>query len=318
MRNPHKTHFSRCIQRHLVWAVHNRDADAVQQLIANSTPKDIELALHNAYWCNDLDCLEILAPYAGVECNSWALIAAASQGHAEAVRILIPHSDPRTSNSLALKMALVSSHWGCVDLLKNHCPLVACNNALHRAIKNNDHTTFEKIVACTAPITTDTPLIWAACFGHHQLLAKIISISVLKNINSEALTTAAHYGHPKCVELLIGLSDRKEFPNVLAEAFIGAYVERCFARSYLEPLVKANPKLKPDDEYVCVFDMLSDSNTLHNTHCILFQKCEQAAHNYKERWNTCMENFEIWSAQCQRNNLLEHIGSQGTLGVRKM
>lgn len=318
MRNPHKTHSSRFIQRPLVCAVHNSDAEALQQLMKNSNTQDIGLALHNAYSCNNLDALEMLAPYAEVECNSGVLIAAASQGNTEAVRILIPHSDPKTSDNLALKMALIANHWDCVDLLKNHCSLVACNNALNRAIKNNDHKTFEKILACTAPITTDKPLIWAACFGRHQLLSKIISISTSQNINSEALKAAAHYGHPKCVELLIGLSDPKDLPNVLVEAFIGAYVERCFAKRHLEPVVQTNPKLKPDDEYVGVFDMLYDPNTLHNTHCILFQKREQASYLYKDRWNTCLEKFEIWSAQRQRTNLLEHIGSQGILGTRKM
>lgn len=175
MRNPHKTQFGRCIPQHLVWAVHNGDPEAVHQLMENSTSKEIGLALHNAYWCNNLDCLEILAPYAGVECNSWVLIAAVSQGNTDVVRILLPHSDPKTSDNLALKMALVSSDWECVDLLKNHCSLVVCNTALNRAIQNNDQETFEKIVACSAPITTDKPLICAARFGRDEFLSKIIS-----------------------------------------------------------------------------------------------------------------------------------------------
>lgn len=319
MRNPHKTAFSRIIQRPLVCAVHNHDTNAVGQLVEGSCVQDIGLALHGAYHNNDLHCLQILAPHAGVEANSWALIAAASQGNIEATRILIPFSAPKTADNLALKMAVIANHWDCVDLLKNYCSSVVCINALNNAVKNNDEQAVDKIIACSAPISTDKPLIFAARFGRDEFLTKIISICTLHNNNSEALKVAAHYGYHKCVEQLIGLSNPKDFPQVLAEAYIGAYVGLNLAINFA-PWNQVGHYLKPDanTNYISVFDMLYDAKTVHDTHSILLKKREQAGYDLKKLWNTCIDKFEIWSATHQKNKLLKHICSEGIPEVRKM
>lgn len=113
--------------------------------------------------------------------DSAALSLAASQGHADCVKLLIPVSDPNVDGSRPLRWAAHGGHAECVKLL-----IPVCNPS------GNEF---------------DTPLCMAADQGHVECVKLLMTCSDPKLNDSIALCAAAHRGQVECVKLLIPSSD---------------------------------------------------------------------------------------------------------------
>lgn len=171
--------------------------------------KTVELAVHWAAHNKHIACLEFLAAHAGVAHNSWVLISAAANGDADVLQVLLPFSDPKTANSLALRLALSGNHWTCVTLLKDVShSCIGCSAALSNAVKKNDVEAFERLLPFARVDQHNTQaLIHAAQLNYAHFIAPLIFISEPKLYNSTALLRAVENGHIECATLLLPYSD---------------------------------------------------------------------------------------------------------------
>lgn len=233
----------------LVAAAQNGDVACVQQMIHHADQASIALALHWAAENQHLACLTILAKVSGVEQNTWAMIAAASEGHADVVEVLLPFSEPKTANSLALRLALRGNHWNCVAMLKDVSDCSpGCGVALTEAVEKNDVKAFEQLLPFARPDETFTKtkihpyvtsvrdghllsnykqnswtLIVAARKGHTHFVQPLLSLSNPKACDSAALLAAVGNGHIECVKLLLPYSD----PTANNGAILACAVWQC-------------------------------------------------------------------------------------------
>lgn len=112
--------------------------------------------------------------------NTELLFEAAQDGNVEEVRRLIPISNPKHNDSLALQVAASYGHTDCVKLL----------------------------IPVSDPKTNDSAALgWAARYGSIECLKLLIAVSDTQSNNSVALRTAVLNGHTQCVDLLYGVSD---------------------------------------------------------------------------------------------------------------
>lgn len=112
--------------------------------------------------------------------NTELLFEAARDGNAEEVRRLIPISDPKNNDSMALQVAASYGHTECVKLLIPVSDPKANNSAA---------------------------LGWAALYGNTDVLKVLIAVSDPKVNDSVALRQAVLHGHTDCVDALYGASD---------------------------------------------------------------------------------------------------------------
>ena len=113
--------------------------------------------------------------------KSWALCWAARAGRKEIVELLIPVSDPKAWESLALRVAARNGHKECVELLIPVSePKAIDSRALRVAVGNG---------------------------GHKECVELLIPVSDPKAVESEALRWAVQSGYTEIVELLIPASD---------------------------------------------------------------------------------------------------------------
>lgn len=193
----------------LVEAARVGDYTCVQKTLLNADQQAIELAVHWSAQNNHISCLQILAEHAGVEHNSWAMIAAAAEGNTEIVRTLLPFSEAKTANSLGLSLSVQGNHWACFDLLKNvsHSS-IPCPSALEKIVARNDQQNFDKILDYIQPSKKTTEaLIQAAKCGYPHFVEPLIPLSQPTLYNSKALLCAVYNGHTECVKLLLPCSD---------------------------------------------------------------------------------------------------------------
>lgn len=112
--------------------------------------------------------------------NTELLFEAAQDGNIEEVRRLLPISDPKNNESLALQVAASYGHTECVKLL----------------------------IPVSDPKANDsTALGWAGRYGSTECLKLLIPVSNTKANDSVALRAAVLNGHTQCVDALYGVSD---------------------------------------------------------------------------------------------------------------
>jgi ankyrin repeat protein len=108
------------------------------------------------------------------------LIEASRRGDSEAVKVLIPQTDPTFNDSIALRAAAQRGHAECIRLL----------------------------IPVSDPKSNDSlALRWASSNGHVDCVRLLIPVSDPKESNSLALRSAALKGHADCVALLLPVSD---------------------------------------------------------------------------------------------------------------
>lgn len=112
--------------------------------------------------------------------NSQLLIEAAQNGNIEEVDRLIPLSDPKARDSLALRWAAGNGHVECVKLLIPVSDPKSCKSYA---------------------------LQMAAAMGHVQCVRLLIPVSRPKDDNSLALRSATRCAQNACVDLLFEVSD---------------------------------------------------------------------------------------------------------------
>ena len=118
--------------------------------------------------------------------NNYALRLAATKGHLEIVKLLIPVSDPKSLDSEALRLAAENGHLEIVKLL---IPVSDPKSLGSYALR------------------------WAAAEGHLEIVKLLIPVSDPKAGGSNALRWAVAEGHLEIVKLLIPVSD----PGVVKE-----------------------------------------------------------------------------------------------------
>lgn len=240
---------SHTVLSHLVAAAQHGDVTYVEQTFHHADQASIALALHWAAENQHLACLTILAKVSGVEQNTWAMIAAASEGHADVVEVLLPFSEPKTANSLALRLALCGNHWNCAAMLKDVSDCSpGCGFALTEAVKKNDVKAFEYLLPfarrdghfvktyhnwlynCKYLLArgkqNSWALILAAREGHMHFIQPLLSLSNPKACDSAALIEAAGKGHTDLVKLLLPYSDPTSCDSsALIEAALNGHIE---------------------------------------------------------------------------------------------
>ncbi len=147
--------------------------------------------------------------------NSNALRWAATNGHLEIVKLLIPVSDPKAGGSYALRLAAENGHLEIVKLLIPVSYPKAHNSYALRWAAENGHLEIVKLlIPVSDPKSLDSnALRWAAAEGHLEIVKLLIPVSDPKAHNSNALRWAATNGHLEIVKLLIPVSD----PGVVKE-----------------------------------------------------------------------------------------------------
>lgn len=167
----------------LLVAILNGHSACVELLIPFSEPLSSHPdALRRAARHGFDDCLRLLIAGASVAGDrvdgSNALVAAAENGHAGCVELLIPISDPLAHESLALLLAAENGHAQCVELLTPASNVVANNAQALLAAAGNGHA------ACVAILLERTPglaehidianLEAAASMDGHRVLAALL------------------------------------------------------------------------------------------------------------------------------------------------
>ena len=117
-----------------------------------------------------------------ISCSDYteALKYASLEGHAECVKLLIPVSDPKANESIALLTASNCGHAECVKLL------IPVSN-----VKANN----------------SQALSYAAVAGHLECVKLLIPVSNPKSNKSRALLWAAEVNRYDCIKLLLPYSD---------------------------------------------------------------------------------------------------------------
>lgn len=148
-----------------------------------------------------------------IQHNTQLLREAAKAGNAEDVQRLIPLSDPKDCDSLALRTAATLGHTECVELL---IPVSnVFSDSLRWAAHNGHVRCVELLILETPPQNGSKALQWAAEHGHTECVKLLIPISNPKEDNSLALQLAVQNGHTECIELLYSVSDPTAALNTL-------------------------------------------------------------------------------------------------------
>ena len=137
--------------------------------------------------------------------DSMALSFAAENGHAECVAMLIPVSDPKAGGSRALNWAAEVGHPECVKILISVSDPKSNNSkALYEAAEHGNAACVKLLIPVSDPKVRESQALTAAALnGHVECVKLLIPVSDAKDANSQGLYWAAFYGHTKCVEQLI-------------------------------------------------------------------------------------------------------------------
>jgi len=155
--------------------------------LSSKNPAEQEDALISAALDNDLQVVKAIVECFNTNCDK-ALFYAASQGHLQAVQLLLQRADPKANNSEAFRVAC---QFGMLDVVKALLPLSdpQCNN-------NN-------------------PLRAAASGGHTEVVRCILPFTNPKDLFSAALLSAAFHQHWEIADMLFDVSDvQKVYANL--------------------------------------------------------------------------------------------------------
>lgn len=158
--------------------------------------------------------------------NTNLLCYAAKTGNTEEVCRLIPLSDPKARDSQALKLAASNGHTECVKLLipvsgiSSEALRWAGSEALRWAAYYGHTQCVELLIpVCNPKADGSRALQWAAERGHTECVKLLIPTSDPKEDGSRALQMAARHGHTPCVELLCPVSDSIAALNTLKQQY---------------------------------------------------------------------------------------------------
>lgn len=152
-----------------------------------------------------------------IEHNTELLCEASKTGNLDEVRRLIPVSNPKAYDSVALRRAAQNGHTECVKVL---IPVSGIfSEALCWAAHNGHPDCVELLISVLESIDGMKALLWAAEQGHAECVQLLIPISDPKKYYSRALQLAARNGHTPCVELLYPVSDPIVALKTLQESY---------------------------------------------------------------------------------------------------
>lgn len=297
--------------------------------------KTVELAVHWAAHNKHITCLEFLAQHAGVENNSWVVISAAANGDADVLQVLLPFSDPKTANSLALRLALSGNHWKCVALLEDvsHSS-PGCSAALSDAVKKNNVEAFERLMPFARVDQHNTQaLIHAAELNYAHFIVPLIFISEPRSHNSTALLRALEKGHIECATLLLPYSDiTANDGKILAVAVYEGHLNLV---QMMLPLSNPNHHGRAlanafsslswaqDNKY---FEKIDVCNIMVDMFCtpvncanaLTWLNLHPPSYWYVQRHTIVVEIIEDKLTQYQRQRLLDNIETKGQIMRRKL
>ena len=115
-----------------------------------------------------------------IEHHTKLLIKAVKNGDFETVKLLLPVSDPKTNNSLALQYAVQNGYTDIVELL---------------------------IPVSNLQTENSYPLQYAVYNGHLDIVKLLIPVSDPKAYDSRALRMAVQKGYNEIIQLLLPVSD---------------------------------------------------------------------------------------------------------------
>lgn len=144
----------------------------------------------------DLDAVRRLIHLCTREETTEALCTSAEGGHLDAVRLLIPVSDPAADNCEALCLAAENGH---LDVVRELLPL------------------------SDPKVCNSYPLRWAARCGQLDVVAELLPLSDPTAEDCDALRGAAKSGELDVVRLLLPVSDPKAYSRALFDAAVGGH-----------------------------------------------------------------------------------------------
>lgn len=140
-----------------------------------------------------------------IEQNTKLLMEAARMGNAVEVMRLIPLSDPKANDSGALICAASEGHTECVKLL---IPVSSPkSSALHLAAAKGNTECISLLLPLFDLKAKSEALVWATAKGQTAYLKMLIPVSDPKADNSYALQKAVANAHQLCIDLLYPVSD---------------------------------------------------------------------------------------------------------------
>lgn len=144
-----------------------------------------------------------------IDNNTKLLIKAAEMGKTSELQRLLPISDPKAHDSLALRWAAKHGHIECVHILiPASNPLSMHSQALRNAAEGGFSDCVAALIPVSDPKDNDSEALrWAADERHVECVRLLIPVSNPKDRDSEALQWAARSGAHECVDLLIDVSD---------------------------------------------------------------------------------------------------------------
>lgn len=157
----------------------NLSEDEIKDFLTQKTARECACLLETAACDNDTKSITAILENTKVNCDR-ALFYAASQGHMDAVQLLLPRADPKANNSEALRIAC---QFGLLDIVKILLPVSDPQS-------NNNH-----------------PLRVAAGHGHVEVVRYILPFTNPKDVNSAALLAAAYNQHWEIADMLFDASD---------------------------------------------------------------------------------------------------------------
>lgn len=157
----------------------NLSNSEIQLVLSQKTALECTHLLDAAAIDNDIESIGVLLKNTTANCDR-ALFYAASQGHINAVQLLLPRADPKANNSEAFRIAC---QFGFLDVVKLLLPVSdpQCNN--------------------------NHPLRVASGHGHVDIVRYILPFTNPKDVNSAALLDAAYNQHWEIADMLFDVSD---------------------------------------------------------------------------------------------------------------
>lgn len=183
-----------------------------------------------------------------IEQNTKLLMEAARAGNAVEVMRLIPLSDPKANDSGALIYAASGGHTECVKLL---IPVSAPkSSALHLAAAKGHTECIRLLLPLFDLKAKSEAVVWATAKGQTTYLKLLIPVSDPKADNSYALQKAVANAHQSCIDLLYPVSDpyvalhqlQEDYPN---EVNLWGELERRIAHEQNQKLGAEIGKLMP-------------------------------------------------------------------------
>ena len=186
---------------------------------------EFDLALRLAAEHGHTECVRLLIPVSDPKADQCvALWTAADKGHTECVRLLIPVSDPQAYGNLALQAAAEMGYPRCLELL---IPVSNVNAGNGRALRLAAERGHVECVKMLLPFSTNlelklSPLVGAARRDHVDCVVELMAGATEEQIDL-ALMEALRHGSKDCSYALFPhcrpervLSEMKDLPKAVA------------------------------------------------------------------------------------------------------